>query len=189
MPRRYVLAFLLAASIALTGCTAPPATDTATRSPYADHLDSQVRGLSAEEIEGLLTGAGMGFALAAEVNGWPGPLHALELRDELDLSQTQVETLQALREGKLAAAVPLGEQILAAHERLEDGFRSGAMDEERLAADVAHLESLYAELRIVHLRTHLEAYPVFTDHQRMEYDRLRGYGDGHDGHANAGHGH
>lgn len=173
---RLSLLLMLAVSTGtvLTGCVDEPSSS---RSPYADHLDNEVRGLSTKEIEDLRNGAGMGFALAAEVNGWPGPLHALELADDLGLAGHQREELERLRAAMLAEAVPLGEAIVAAHGRLEAGFRSGSMDTDRLMEDVATLEGLYAELRVVHLATHLAAQPLFTQHQLAEYDRLRGYSD------------
>jgi hypothetical protein len=59
----------------------------------------QIKALSAQEIEGLLAGEGMGFALAAELNGHPGPKHVLELASELDLSADQVAQVEAIFEG------------------------------------------------------------------------------------------
>lgn len=170
---------------ALSGCLGDgPAS---TPSPYAGDLHTEVRGLSQSEIDDLRSGAGMGLARPAEVNGWPGPLHALELADELDLAAHQRRDLQELRDEMLAAAVPLGEEILRVHGRLEAGFRTGEMDETRLAEDLATLESLYAKLRFVHLKTHLDARPLFTQGQLDAYERLRGYGDEGPGHG--GHGH
>src|SRR5690606_6995496 len=43
-------------------------------------------GLTAEEVTGLLEGQGMGMAWPAELHGYPGPLHVLELADALDLT-------------------------------------------------------------------------------------------------------
>ena len=36
----------------------------------------------------LRAGRGMGLALAAELNGYPGPAHVLELADKLDLARS-----------------------------------------------------------------------------------------------------
>src|SRR3989304_3196485 len=63
-------------------------------SPYTGLLDSPIRGLSGEEISDLETGAGAGFARAAELNGYPGPRHILDLRDNLDLSEDQRAEVQ-----------------------------------------------------------------------------------------------
>lgn len=194
MIRRLTLLLPLSLLIApvFAGCmdADPSESATDTRSPYADDIDNEVRGLPQDEIDGLRSGAGMGYALPAEVNGWPGPLHALESAEELGLVPHQRDDLQDLRQRMLDEAIPLGEEILAVHGRIEEAFRSGDMDDARLQAEVDHLESLYAELRFVHLRTHLEAYPLFTQDQIDAYARLRGYHDvdGDEGdHVHAGH--
>jgi hypothetical protein len=41
-------------------------------SPYAGQEKREIKALSAEDIEGYLTGQGMGFAKAAELNHYPG---------------------------------------------------------------------------------------------------------------------
>ncbi len=57
-----------------------------TTSPYIEQLDSPVRGLSEEEVDNLLNGKGPGYARMAELNGYPGPRHVLDLRSQLNLS-------------------------------------------------------------------------------------------------------
>ena len=54
--------------------------------PYAGMQERPVKALSADEIADLRAGRGMGFALAAELNGYPGPVHVLEHADALGLS-------------------------------------------------------------------------------------------------------
>ena len=43
-----------------------------------------IKALSDQQIADLGAGRGMGLALAAELNGYPGPSHVLELADKLD---------------------------------------------------------------------------------------------------------
>src|SRR5262245_36186825 len=57
--------------------------------PYAGLQDRQIKALSDQQIADLRAGRGMGLALAAELNGYPGPLHVLELADALQLSEPQ----------------------------------------------------------------------------------------------------
>ncbi len=45
-----------------------------------------IKALSAEQIADLRTGRGMSFALAAELNGCPGPRHVLKLAEQLGLT-------------------------------------------------------------------------------------------------------
>lgn len=164
----------------LAGCATPPAADPAP-SPYTDQADAPVPGLSQEELEDLLAGRGAGFARAAELNGHPGPLHVLELAQELGLTHDQETRFQELYEQMQAEARTAGQGVVDAHAALEQAFRAGDLDEEALAGRVADLEDAYGAYRFVHLRYHLLSKPLLTEHQRMEYDRLRGYGPGHDG--------
>src|SRR5688500_10594545 len=69
---------------------------TPTPSGYGALLDTEIRGLSPETIETYRTGAGGGLALPAELNGYPGPRHVLNLAAELTLTQDQQEGVQAL---------------------------------------------------------------------------------------------
>src|SRR5215475_1130417 len=56
--------------------------------PYAGFEQRPIKALSEQEVDDLRAGRGMGLALAAELNGYPGPSHVLELADRLDLSRS-----------------------------------------------------------------------------------------------------
>ncbi|MEP6837110.1 MAG: hypothetical protein ABJA75_03590 [Bradyrhizobium sp.] len=58
------------------------------RSPYAGMQDRPVKALSEQQVADLKAGRGMGLALPAELNGYPGPSHLLELADRLNLSSS-----------------------------------------------------------------------------------------------------
>lgn len=51
------------------------------QTPYAGMQTRPIKALSDEQIADLQAGRGMGLALAAELNGYPGPAHVLELAD------------------------------------------------------------------------------------------------------------
>jgi len=55
--------------------------------PYAGMQTRPLKALSGDELADLREGRGMGFALAGELNGYPGPKHVLELAAESDLDQ------------------------------------------------------------------------------------------------------
>src|SRR3974377_1723295 len=63
-----------------------PGTDAA---PSAGMEQRAVKALSGQQVEDLRAGRGMGLALAAELNGYPGPAHVLELADKLELTSDQ----------------------------------------------------------------------------------------------------
>jgi len=47
--------------------------------PYAGMQTRSIKALSDQQIADLKAGRGMGLALPAELNGYPGPIHVLEL--------------------------------------------------------------------------------------------------------------
>src|SRR5688572_1542697 len=80
-------------------------------SPYAGLNARPVAGLSDQQIDELRTGHGMGLALPAELNGYPGPRHVLDLADELKLSTDQRAATEALVRAMRAEAISIGERI------------------------------------------------------------------------------
>ena len=82
-------------------------------SPYSGMERRKVKALSEQQIEDLKSGRGMGLSLAAELNGYPGPAHVLELADLLRLSDDQRTRAEALFAAMKAETVPIGERIIA----------------------------------------------------------------------------
>ena len=91
-----------------------------------------------------LEGAGMGYARAAELNHFPGPMHVLELADQLKLTAEQRAATQALMDAHKAQARALGAEVVAAERELEHLFRSGKLDEAVLARACALCASISA---------------------------------------------
>src|SRR6266571_4214131 len=86
--------FVLLIAIAMV----PVGTNAQTASPYAGQEQRAIKALSDQEIRDLLEARGMGLAKAAELNSYPGPLHVLELADELGLSDAQRASSRTLYE-------------------------------------------------------------------------------------------
>jgi hypothetical protein len=116
----------------------------------------------------------MGMARAAELNGYPGPRHVLDLADSLALTPDQVERTEAVFRAMHDRAVEVGRSIIDAEKALDAGFAGGA-DPADLERQVTELGRLRGELRWVHLRAHFHVAEILTMHQRHTYDRLRGY--------------
>jgi hypothetical protein len=57
--------------------------------PYAGLEKRAIKALSDAQIADLRAEEGMGLALPAELNGYPGPVHVLELGDRLGLDAEQ----------------------------------------------------------------------------------------------------
>ncbi len=143
--------------------------------PYAGQQTRAIKALSPDEVRGLLSGAGLGFAKAAELNHYPGPVHVLALAGKLGLAPDQSARTEALYRQMKREAVPLGERIIAREKRLDTLFASRRIDEGSLQAVTAAIARLRGELRAVHLKYHLKMKTLLTPHQVAAYDRLRGY--------------
>jgi hypothetical protein len=144
-------------------------------SPYVDLQDRPIKALSAEQIEQYASGEGMGLALPAELNEYPGPKHVLDLASELALGADQTRAVEAAFDAMHAEAVRLGAEIVDAERRLDAGFASGTITAESLRTALAELARLEGELRYAHLAAHLETRRVLTAEQVERYAALRGY--------------
>jgi hypothetical protein len=145
-------------------------------SPYAGMEGRDIKSLSAADIEDLRAGRGWGLALAAELNGVPGPAHLLELREEIGLSPEQVTAIEAIFAAMQAEAQEAGERLIAAEAGIEAGFRAGDLTLEALRDLIDTAADTRAELRFIHLSRHLETPPLLTADQIARYNDLRGYG-------------
>jgi hypothetical protein len=156
---------------------APPRATPGASSPYADRYDpaAAIRSLTPEDIAQIERGEGAGFALAAELNGVPGPRHVLDLAHELDLSHDQVLQVQAVYDQMQAIVAPAGRRYLDALRVLEEDFRAGTLTERDLFGRVAAIKQVEAELVAGHLMAHLQTAEILTTDQIAAYTRLRGY--------------
>lgn len=167
-------------SAAVVGCSADvQGTSDDGEQPYAGWQERGVASLSEQDIDELLEGAGRGYALSAELNGYPGPAHVLELASELGLDAGQLEEVETMHAQMQADARELGEQLVAAEFAIDEAFREGT-DASELAELTERAAAVEARLRATHLEAHLDTTELLDDEQVRDYDRLRGYGDGHD---------
>jgi Spy/CpxP family protein refolding chaperone len=170
-----LLALCVLLSVSFNPTVSAQAEPTPTPSGYGELLDTEIRGLSPDAIETYQTGAGGGLALPAELNGYPGPRHVLDLAEELELTEDQRAEIQDLYDTMLPEAILLGEQILQAEAELELAFRENRIDETFLETQLVEIGNLQSQLRFVHLRTHLATVDILTPHQVVQYNSLRGY--------------
>ena len=139
--------------LALIGATGSAfAAETTT---YAGQQTRELKALSEAHIAGLLAGRGMGYAKAAELNGYPGPLHVLELADELALSDQQRSDTQELFNQMQTSAKRLGATLVDAERQLDEVFQAKSVDEKALSDITANIGRIEAQLRAVHLRAHV----------------------------------
>lgn len=180
--QRVVLVLVLALLLMAVGVEA-------SESPYTSLQDRGIKALSPDQIAGYEAGEGMGFALAAELNGYPGPKHVLELQDELSLTESQAHSTESIFVRMKESAEDLGHQIVEQEEELDRLFASHNVDAETLSAHVSQIADLEGRLRVTHLQAHLEMMSVLTHDQIRKYIGLRGYHDGgSSGHLPDSHG-
>jgi Spy/CpxP family protein refolding chaperone len=182
------LALLGATAIAIGFAVAPYTLPAQTPQPYAGFEARPIKALSDQQIADLKAGRGMGLALAAELNGYPGPTHVLEHAESLALTEAQRARMQALFEAMKAETVPLGEKLLAQESDLNRQFAGKTVTEASLAAATQAIGATQAALRAAHLKYHLATNAVLTPVQVQRYAELRGYagaapsGQQHDAH-------
>lgn len=148
----------------------------AQHNPYAGQQARDIKALSPQEVKQYLAGAGMGFARAAELNQYPGPMHVLELADRLALTPEQRKATENLMAAHRAEARVIGAKLVEAERALDQLFAQAAADEAGLADQVRKVAALQGEFRLSHLETHRRMHALLSQAQISRYVQLRGYG-------------
>lgn len=156
------------------------------QSSYAGQEHRQIKSLSAEDVQSLVSGKGMGLAKAAELNGYPGPSHVVELATELQLSDNQRTATQALFKSMESKAIALGVSLVQAERELDQLFAAKRATPSLLAEKLAVIGQLQAKVRGAHLEAHLAQAQLLSAEQVAMYAKLRGYADENE---NRGHQH
>jgi len=144
-------------------------------SPYSGLQQRLVKALSEQQLSDLRAGRGMGLALAAELNGYPGPIHVLELADQLELTVEQRQRMRELYEAMKAEAVTVGAKLIQQEQALDKAFADRTISPASLADLTTKVGETQGELRTVHLKYHLTTAEALSMHQMHRYAELRGY--------------
>lgn len=143
--------------------------------PYAGQQQRSIKSLSESDMTGLLNGSGAGFAKAAELNGYPGPVHVLELAGPLQLNAEQETATRSLLVAHKARAQALGVELIAAERELDQLFAQKQADPVAVDRATQQVGQLQARLRSEHLKTHLTQTALLAPEQVRRYAVLRGY--------------
>jgi hypothetical protein len=168
--------------------------DTSVESANKGQKAREIRALSEDEIQGLLDGDGLGYARAAELNGYPGPRHVLDLAGSLTLTAEQARQVETIFSIMRDSARVLGRQLVEAERHLDDVFSNGHDSGAVVIALVEAIGRIESRLRYTHLAAHLETADILSESQIEAYAKLRGYHDGadhsrhdtHEGHEDQG---
>ena len=143
--------------------------------PYAGQEQRAIKSLGSAEVSALLSGEGAGMAKPAELNGYPGPAHSLELAQGLGLSPSQIDRSRLLMNQHKVRARDLGAQVVAAERELDELFASKQATEDAVDAAALRVGLLQASLRAEHLKTHIAQTALLHPDQVRKYAELRGY--------------
>ncbi len=177
------------AAVLTTLLMTPAVAQTTEDKPYTGFQTREIKALSKDQIKAYHSGSGMGLALAAELNRHPGPKHVLELRDQLGLTEKQIELSEEVFAEMSSSAVDIGHRTVDLEAQLDAAFASRSLTEEQLQTRLTAIAELQGQLRFAHLRAHLRMVEILTPHQIEMYQVLRGYDGGDEGGHHAQHGH
>ena len=178
--------FLAIAAVAFALVSQPASLQSQSR--YVGFEGRPIKSLSDQQISDLRAGRGMGLALAAELNGYPGPAHVIDLADSLELTEAQRTKIQALFAVMKAESVPLGQKLIAQEAELDRQFAGKTITEPSLTSAMQEIAQTQAASRAAHLKHHLSTSAVLTPEQIKRYAELRGYSNGSQpGHQHGAH--
>ena len=159
----------------VTNASAQHQHDSKNHQPYADLKGRDIKALSQQQINDLKSGKGMSLALAAELNGYPGPAHVLELADQLKLNEQQKKSIQEMFKAMTKETRTLGIMVIEEEKKLNKLFKNKLANEQNLKEATLKIGEAQAKLREAHLRYHLLTTVILSKEQIDNYNRLRGY--------------
>ncbi len=144
-------------------------------SKYTGAEKRSIKSLSPDDMAELRRGAGWGLAKAAELNGVPGPVHLLEMKDEILLTDLQVEKITRIYDEMRAIAIEQGKHFIMLEQKLENSFQSRTITAEKLRTFLTAIADARMKLRYTHLAAHLKTPEILSADQINKYNLLRGY--------------
>jgi hypothetical protein len=154
------------------------ATSSSQISPYARQELRDIKSLSDNDIQSLRNGTGEAFggmAKLAELNGYPGPRHVLDMASELQLTDRQRMEIELIYQNMSNKTKSIGIAIIAIEHDMDRAFANKTITEENLKLMLDKSADLYGQLRVVHLSTHLDTIQMLTMAQVQMYNKMRGY--------------
>jgi hypothetical protein len=147
-------------------------------SPYSGQEIRVIKSLSDNDVQSLQNGTGEAFggiAKLAELNGYPGPRHVLDIAQELQLTDRQRVEIELIYQNMSNNAKSIGSAIIAIEQDMDEAFANKTITEENLIAMLDKSANFYGQLRFVHLSAHLDTAQIMTTEQIQMYNEMRGY--------------
>ncbi len=172
---KFIVFSLLAMLVATSSIASASEQHPQHTSKYSGQENRSIKSLSPEDISELKRGGGWGLAKAAELNGVPGPIHLLELKDQIPLTASQVLEINAVYEVMKAQATELGLRLITLEQELEKHFQERSITDQTLRSSLERISDVRKELRYAHLSAHLRTPEILSEAQILKYNSLRGY--------------
>jgi hypothetical protein len=150
-------------------------------SPYAGQELRGIKSLSDDDIQSLQNGTGEAFggiAKLAELNGYPGPRHVLDMASELRLTDGQRMEIERIYQNMSNNAKSIGAAIIDIEQDMDGAFANKIITQENLKLMLDKSADLYTQLRFVHLSAHLDTTQMLATEQVQMYNTIRGYDSG-----------
>jgi hypothetical protein len=150
-------------------------------SPYAGQELRDLKSLSDNDVQSLQNGTGEAFggmAKLAELNGYPGPRHVLDMASELQLTDMQRTEIEHIYQNMSNKAKSIGAAIIAIEQDMDTAYANKTITEEELRLMLDKSADFYGQLRYVHLSAHLDTVQILTIEQIQMYNKMRGYDSG-----------
>ncbi len=135
--------------------------------------NSAIPSLNEGQYNAYLKGEEMGMARAAELNNYPSPARVLNYQNQLKLSQSQINQLQAAVKSLDFKAREMGRFILQNEKKLNELFYSKKANEGNLIYFSNQIGLYQGELRNAHLQAHLKAFRLLTPDQLKKYAQIK----------------
>ena len=174
MPKRSLGRVAMSAAVAvvaLFGVASSPSWGQHDHGHAGGHQAAEACSAEFDKVVG--EGRGFGMAFAADQNGYPGPMHVLELKDRLKLTPDQEAKARALMHAMFSESKPKSARLLEAEAKLRRLFADRAADDAAVRAAVGEVERARSQVRLVHLLAHLETRDLLTEDQRRIYHEAR----------------
>lgn len=172
MMKKFITTFIMILTAAQTCAAGEPHSH---KSPYAGQESNAIKSLSREDIAELKRGGGWGLARAAELNGVPGPIHLLEMKKAISLTEAQITAIKNIYTQMKAKAITQGLNLIALEEELERHFQNRTITDTILRSSLKAISEAREKLRYIHLSAHLKTPEILSEAQIRKYNDLRGY--------------
>ena len=157
-------------------------------SPYAGQEVRDIKSLSDNDVQSLQNGTGEAFgglAKLAELNGYPGPRHVLDMASELQLTDKQRIEIELIYQNMSNIAKSIGAAIIDIEQDMDGAFANNTITQENLKLMLDKSAELYGQLRFVHLSAHLDTVQMLSIEQIQMYNKIRGYASESTGNSNS----